>query len=177
VEAGWETLISAVVRPQPISRQALPDGYERALATCSVILLVAILAALARGRAEWNQVPSIVWLHLLTIVVALVLTPVLLLRTRGDRRHRQLGWAWSISMLATALISFGIRLNNKGGLSLIHVLSALTVVLVPAIVLRARRHQVAKHRRAVRGAVTGALLVAGFFTFPFNRLLGQWLFG
>jgi uncharacterized membrane protein len=101
---------------------------------------------------------------------------VLMLRTRGNRLHRQLGWAWAISMFTTALISFGIRLSNKGGFSLIHVLSAFTVVFVPAIVLRARRHQIAKHRRAVRGAVTGALLVAGFFTFPFNRLLGQWLF-
>ena len=26
-------------------------------------------------------------------------------------------------------------------------------------------------------AITGALLVAGFFTFPFDRLLGHWLFG
>jgi hypothetical protein len=24
--------------------------------------------------------------------------------------------------------------------------------------------------------VLGALLIAGFFTFPFNRLLGHWLF-
>jgi uncharacterized membrane protein len=29
----------------------------------------------------------------------------------------------------------------------------------------------------VRGMVTGALLVAGFFTFPFGRMLGAWLFG
>ena len=170
--------MSAVARRQPMSRQTLkPDSYERALAAGSVILLLAIFAALARGRAEWGEVPGIVWLHLLTIVVALVLTPVLMLRTRGNRLHRQLGWAWAICMFATALISFGIRLSNKGGFSLIHVLSAFTVVLVPAIVLRARRHQIAKHRGAVRGAVTGALLVAGFFTFPFNRLLGQWLFG
>ena len=28
----------------------------------------------------------------------------------------------------------------------------------------------------VRGLVIGALLIAGFFTFPFNRLLGSWLF-
>ena len=32
------------------------------------------------------------------------------------------------------------------------------------------------HRGSVRGMVTGALLVAGFFTFPFDRMLGHWLF-
>jgi uncharacterized membrane protein len=30
---------------------------------------------------------------------------------------------------------------------------------------------------AARGMVLGALLVAGFFTFPFGRLMGRWLFG
>ena len=52
-----------------------------------------------------------------------------------------------------------------------------TLLQVPVIVLAARRHDVARHRSAVRGMVLGALLIAGFFTFPFNRLLGQWLFG
>ena len=45
------------------------------------------------------------------------------------------------------------------------------------IVWRARTHRVAAHRRSIRGIVIGALLVAGFFTFPFDRLLGSWLFG
>jgi uncharacterized membrane protein len=45
------------------------------------------------------------------------------------------------------------------------------------LVWYARRHQVARHRGAVRGMVMGALLVAGFFTFPFGRLMGRWLFG
>ena len=41
----------------------------------------------------------------------------------------------------------------------------------------ARTHKVALHRGSVRGMVTGALLIAGFFTFPFGRLLGRWLVG
>ncbi len=48
---------------------------------------------------------------------------------------------------------------------------------MPLIVLAARRHQHAKHRAAVRGMVTGALIIAGIFTFPFERLMGHWLFG
>ena len=60
---------------------------------------------------------------------------------------------------------------------MIHILSAWVLVQVPLIIWSARRHDVRRHRRAVRGMVIGALLVAGFFTFPFGRMLGQWLAG
>jgi len=53
----------------------------------------------------------------------------------------------------------------------------LAAVLAPLIWWNARNHRVARHRTQVRGMVTGALLVAGFFTFPFGRMLGAWLFG
>ena len=39
----------------------------------------------------------------------------------------------------------------------------------------ARNHRLDRHRAMVRGMVTGALVIAGFFTFPFGRLLGHWL--
>ena len=80
-------------------------------------------------------------------------------------------------MLATAISSFFIRQTGNGSFSLIHLLSILTLVQVPRLWWFARTHQVDRHRRAVRVMVAGALLVAGFFTFPFDRLLGHWLFG
>ena len=118
-----------------------------------------------------------VWWHIATIVTALVLTPVMLLRRRGDRLHRRLGWVWATAMAATAAMTFGIRGLNQGSLSLIHILSAWTLIQVPVIVWAARAHNVARHRGAVRGMVTGALIIAGVFTFPFDRLMGHWLFG
>lgn len=78
---------------------------------------------------------------------------------------------------ATAALSFRIHVGNPGGYSVIHPSSAWTLVQVPLIWWTARTRKVVRHRRAVRGMVTGALLVAGFFTFPFHRLLGMWLFG
>ncbi len=48
---------------------------------------------------------------------------------------------------------------------------------MPLIVWAARNRNIARHRAAVRGMVTGALIIAGVFTFPFGRLLGHWLFG
>ena len=154
-----------------------PDAIDRALAAASLVLLLLVSAAIARGFGEWSTVAPVVWGHILTILAALVLTPVMLLRRRGDRLHRRLGWIWAASLFLTAALTFGIRGINGGGLSLIHVLSAWTMLQVPLIVLAARKHQHARHRAAVRGMVTGALLIAGFFTFPFDRLMGHWLFG
>jgi uncharacterized membrane protein len=161
----------------PRSHPWAPQAFDRILAVAAAVLLAAVLAALARGSAEWSRVPAVVWAHILTILVALALTPFMLLRRRGDRPHRVLGWIWASALFLTAAISFWVRTINPGGFSMIHLLSLLTVVQVPLIVFYARRHDWKRHRSAVRGMVTGALLVAGFFTFPFGRLMGAWLFG
>lgn len=150
---------------------------DRVLAAGALLLLAAVLVALARGHAEWGRVPPLVWAHLLTIMVALALTPAMLLRPRGDRLHRRLGTIWVAAMIATAITSLFVHASGPGRFSLIHVLSIWTLVQVPLIWWTARTHQVMRHRRAVRGMVIGALLIAGFFTFPFQRLLGHWLFG
>lgn len=154
-----------------------PDSYERILAVGAILLLAAVIAALAKGYPEWPRVPLEVWPHLVTIMIALALTPVQLLRRRGDGTHRVLGTIWVISMIATAALSSRVRELNNGGFSLIHLLSAFTLFAAPLAWWSARTHNIRVHRRAVRGLVTGALLVAGFFTFPFDRLLGHWLFG
>lgn len=100
----------------------------------------------------------------------------MLLRPRGTVSHRRLGWVWASALFLTALISLFVRNANHGGFSIIHVLSFWTLIQVPLIVWSARTHDVKRHRSSVRAMVTGALLIAGFFTFPFNRMLGHWLF-
>ena len=154
-----------------------PDTFERVLALGSMLMLAAVLAALARGHSQWHLVPPVIWAHLLTIITALGLTPMMLLRPRGDRLHRVLGWIWASSMALTAAISLAVKVITPGHFSLIHLLSVYTLVQVPIIVFSARNHNIKRHRGGVRGMVTGALLIAGFFTFPFGRLMGAWLFG
>jgi uncharacterized membrane protein len=166
------TVAEKVQRPRALT----PDGYEKFLAGAAIALLLTVLAALLRGHAQWGRVPWPVWAHLATILPALALTPVMLLRPRGDARHRLLGKIWVAAMLLTALISFAVRLSNHGQLSFIHLISAYVIIAAPLIWWTARTHRVTAHRRQVRGMVTGALLVAGFFTLPFGRLLGSWLF-
>lgn len=162
-------------RPAPVSLK--PDLWDRILSAAAIVLLLMVTTALARGQAEWHRIPLVVWGHIGTIIIALVLTPVMLLRRRGDRLHRQLGWVWAGAMLLTAIDSLFVRGINRGSLSLIHIFSFWTILQVPLIVWSARAHRVAQHRAAVRGMVLGALVIAGIFTFPFNRLMGHWLFG
>ena len=167
------TVTVGTVRAKPLAA----DGYEKFLSVAAIALLLAVLTALVRGYPRWGTVPPLVWAHLATILPALALTPVMLLRPRGDSLHRLLGKIWVAAMFLTAAISFGVRGSQHGGFSLIHLLSAFVVVAAPMIWLSARNHNIARHRRMVRGMVTGALLIAGFFTFPFGRMLGAWLFG
>jgi uncharacterized membrane protein len=154
--------------------RVLPDRLLGALAGA---LLAVVIVAVIRGHADWARVPRAIWFHLATACVVLALTPVMLWRRKGDRRHRVLGWIWAGTMLATALYSLAITPTGGRLVSPIALLSLFVLVQVPRLVLAARAHDVARHRRGIRGLVIGALLVAGFFTFPFHRMLGTWLFG
>lgn len=169
---------------------ALPSDRRlvsnRLLAGLSLALLGAALLAIARGRADWPAIPLQIWLHLASILAATALTPVMLLRAKGTRGHRRLGKVWVAAMALTALTSLFVNARAhhghnlgvfSGDFSPIHLLTVWVLIQVPLIVILARRRNVAGHERAVRGMVIGALLIAGFFTFPFDRLLGHWLFG
>lgn len=168
--------MAAVAHPGRRRTAVRPERTDRLLSLGAAILFAAAVAAIVRGHAQWRMVPPLIWLHLLTILVATALTPVMLLRVRGDRRHRTTGKVWMAAMLATAITSLFIHVSGPGQFSVIHLLSLWTLIQVPLIWWTARRHDVTRHRRAVHGMVIGALLVAGFFTFPFHRLLGTWLF-
>ncbi|MCA6115888.1 hypothetical protein J6524_13450 [Bradyrhizobium sp. WSM 1738] len=168
-----------MAQPQPVSSDIAPDLapdiYERILAVAAIILLLLVMTALVRGIDHWRSMEPLIWGHLATVMIPLAITPVQLLRRRGDRAHRILGWIWSVSLFITAVASFGIRDINEGQLSFIHLFSVVTIVSVPLLVLAARHHQIARHRGTVRGLITGALLTAGYFTLIPNRMLGGWL--
>jgi uncharacterized membrane protein len=164
-----------------IGQPRLPNTV---LAVASGALALAALVATVRGRAEWHLVPPLIWLHLASVLLATSLTPIMLLRRKGDGRHRRLGYVWVGAMLLTAITSLFFSTRAPGGwgvftgdFSFIHILSVLVLVQVPRIVMAARAHDRRRHERGVRGVVIGALLIAGFFTFPLGRLLGSWLSG
>lgn len=159
------------------NKPTAPDMLERICAFLAIGLLVAATVAVIKGRPQWGSIPWQVWLHLATLAIVLAITPIMLLRRRGDNRHRLLGWIWAICLFATALVSLDMQGINDGGFSLIHILSVVTLIGVPVLILSARRRDLKRHRGQARAFVVGALLIAGFFTFPFDRMLGNWLFG
>jgi uncharacterized membrane protein len=152
----------------------LPD---RLLGVVALLLLAAVLAAIWRDRPHWAEAVPAVWAHLALLVVVLVLTPLQLWGRKGAVWHRRLGWIWVGAMMSTAVVSFAIRDVRDGGLSWIHLLSAWVLIQVPWMVWAARQHQVDRHRARARAMTIFALAVAGFFTFPFGRMLGRWLLG
>ena len=175
-----KAMATAATVTVPIGHRLLPNWL---LAVASIVLALAALAAIARGQPYWGRVPPLIWLHLGSILVATGLTPVMLLRRKGDGRHRRLGYVWVGAMLLTAVTSlfFSTRAPQgwgvfTGDFSFIHILSAVVILQVPRIVMAARAHDRVRHERGVRAIVIGALLVAGFFTFPLGRMLGSWLF-
>jgi uncharacterized membrane protein len=97
---------------------------------------------------------------------------------KGTIPHRLFGWIWSILMLTVVASSFFIHtIRLWEPWSPIYLLSPFTLLMLPLAVLRARRHEVAKHRRAMTGLFVGALEIAGAFTLPPGRIIHAVVFG
>ncbi len=154
-----------------------PDRTERLIGAAALALLLVVAVAVARGATHWSSIPAPVWAHMLAAVTALILTPAILWGQRGTTRHRVLGYLWVLATAFTAAASFAVKQLRPGHFSLIHLLSVWTLVMLPLVVIYARRGEHARHRQAVRGLIVGALLIAGAFTFLPSRILGHWLLG
>jgi len=95
---------------------------------------------------------------------------------KGTRTHKQLGWAWVITMFSTAVSSFFLIGLNGGHFSWIHGLSAWTVISLPFAVYAARRHDVKKHSNTMRGMFFGGMIIAGLFSFLPGRMMWRIFF-
>ena len=164
--------------------QPVPERRHPLLAVTivgSVIVFLLATAGLLNLLIAHRPIPDalrsgVVWAHLGSVMLALPIGIAQLLLPKGTLRHRTMGYIWVGLMLFTALVSFAIHTINPGGLSPIHVFSVLTLVTAPNIVWQARRHNVARHQRAVLVLMLGALAIAGLFTFAPGRALGQLVF-
>jgi uncharacterized membrane protein len=117
-------------------------------------------------------------LHAFAAMAAFVLGVVQLAAPKGTLPHRTLGWIWVGLMAAVAISSFWIhQIRLVGPWSPIHLLSIFTLVMLPLGVWRAHRHDVNAHRRTMIGIFTGALVIAGLFTFVPGRIMHTVLFG
>ena len=122
--------------------------------------------------------PAVIQLHAFAALGAFALGAVQLAAPKGTIPHRLFGWLWATLMLAVVVSSFFIHtIRLWGPWSPIHLISLFTLIMLPLAVLRARRHQVERHRRAMIGLFTGALVIAGVFTFLPGRIMHEVVFG
>jgi uncharacterized membrane protein len=95
-------------------------------------------------------------LHLAAALLSLALGAALLLRRKGTRSHRWIGRAWVGLMAVTALSSFWIlEIRDGAGLSVIHLLSAWTLVSLVLAVRAIRRGNVRAHKAFMVGTFIG----------------------
>ncbi len=124
-----------------------------------------------------GQVSLVIQIHLLAAVAAFVIGAVQIFGPKGTGMHRVLGWTWIIFMVVVAGSSFFIRIINHGSFSFIHILSGATLIAAPMIVYAARKKDIKAHKKHATRLYTGALIVAGLFTFLPGRLMWQMFFG
>ena len=117
-------------------------------------------------------------IHAFAAMTAFVLGAVQLAAPKGTLPHRTLGWVWIVLMLVISGSSFLIHgIKMWGPWSPIHLLSALTPIMLVVAVLFARAHRVRGHRITMVSIFAGALLLAGLFTLVPGRIMHDVLFG
>jgi len=111
-------------------------------------------------------------IHLGAVLPAVVIGLAQLLRKKGNRPHRVLGWIWVSSMAVAALSSFWIVGMNGRGFSIVHLLSLVVLVNLALAIWFIRRGNVRAHRGFMVGTVLG-LLGAGAGALTPGRFLTQ----
>ena len=121
---------------------------------------------------------SAIQLHAFAAMSAFVLGLVQLAAPKGTLPHRTVGWIWVTLMIVVCVSALFIhQLRIWGQWSPIHLLAIFTLVMLPLGVWHAHRHAVQRHRWTMIGIFTGALLIAGLFTFYPRRIMHAVLFG
>jgi uncharacterized membrane protein len=142
--------------------------------TTAVTLAFMQIEGPAPGAGAPYESPSwAVAVHLGTVLPALVLGLVILIRRKGGGMHRRLGFIWMAMMVTTAISSFWIR-NESGAFSGIHLFSIGTLIAVPMAIWRARVRDIRTHQQIMVSLYIG-LIVAGVFALEPSRVAGQFL--
>ncbi len=115
---------------------------------------------------------TIITLHALSAVAALMIGLAQLVLGKGGRRHRSIGYVWVALLVSVAVSSFWIHgFRSFGPFSLIHVLSVLTLGALAFSVHAARVGNMAAHRWTMRSLFFGALVITGAFTLMPGRVM------
>ena len=124
--------------------------------------------------AQELTLPSAV--HLAAVLPAVAIGVTQLLMTKGTRLHKSLGWIWVLAMVVVAASSFWILEIRKGaGWSVIHLLSAWTLISLTCAIWFIRRGNVRAHKGFMIGTLLG-LAGAGLGALAPGRFLAKLFF-
>lgn len=149
----------------------------------SGLVVVATLAVLNGAHPHLPDLslltkqPPAILTHLAGALIALGLGVVQLVGPKGTTAHRLIGWSWCVLMLGVAGSSLFIHTLNRGGFSLIHLLSAWVLIATPLGLLAARRGKIAAHANFMQGLFYFGLITAGIYTFFPGRLMWRLFLG
>jgi len=176
--------IAAAQRENPLRRlrQRHPNKIVFAIAVGVYAVLSHIMLqgeGPVRVRVDLTpllQSPLVLQAHVGGALLTFAIGCVLLAGVKGRAMHRTLGYVWVAAMAITAISSFFLQSINPGGFSLIHALSAWTMIVLPMGLAAARRKNISKHRKEMTGLFVGGLVVAGLFSFLPGRLMWHLFF-
>ena len=95
-------------------------------------------------------------IHLVAVAPAVILGVIQLAARKGTRAHKALGWLWVLAMALVAVSSFWIfGIDKGGGFSVIHLLSAWTLISLACAVWFIRRGNVRAHKGFMIGTLLG----------------------
>ena len=115
-------------------------------------------------------------IHLSAVAPAVVLGVVQLYLPKGTRLHKAMGWIWVLSMVVVAVSSLWIMEIRKGaGWSVIHLLSAWTLISLGLAIWYVRRGNIRAHKGFMVGTLLG-LAGAGLGALAPGRFLAKFLF-
>src|SRR5580704_2753761 len=104
----------------------------------------------------------VIQVHAYLAFAAIGLGAIQLTAAKGTPMHRTIGWIWATALFAVAGSSLLIHtIRIWGSWSPIHLLSLITLVMVPLAVFQARLGNIRRHRRMMLALYTLALIVTG----------------
>ena len=146
-----------------------------AFAVLGTLTFMAAASLMSGGaRISYDDTPWALFIHVGTVIPALLLGGPVLLMKKGTTLHKMLGRIWALLMVTTAISSFWLQ-GLVGTIGPIHIFSVITLISIPRAILAIRRGDIVTHQRAMTGPYIG-LLVAGLFAFTPGRLMGELAF-
>jgi uncharacterized membrane protein len=127
--------------------------------------------------ALFAGLPLAIKLHILAAVTALALGGALMAVRKDRLFHRAAGWVWVGLVSLVAGSSLFITSLNHGRLSLLHLFTGWTLIVLPLAVLAAKRHQVVRHRRTMMGLFFGGFFFNAFIAFIPGRTMWNLFLG